>query len=689
MKKILIIVMALVLLLPVTSAFAYTGGFLDGKALNRGASQNIKTTEHYQGTDSSITTYITVSNSGGTYDTVWYEFDQPTNLTHYQLNSNGGSLKINYYLESGTSVREVTNPVTDGTKTSLQVDNVKKVSVTNTNTISSQINEFDVFGTVETDYGENVLSGKTLTILKDQDKVVQGTTTRITDGDSLTSYTLGSYSSLNNTAEYIFTSPTKITGIKVIAQANAGFAVRAYDTLGNLILNGNSNNYTSTKSLNIEGVKRFIVHNSNNTNSYALNEVELYSIQEPLTYSPVSELTETHTYNSADLSWTNPTATGFTGTIIKKDGIEVANLTNTKSSHSITSLDSETNYTFEVISTYSDGGKAIGETISVRTAAAPPPEQAGEIIDLTVEAEPERVDLSWSLPDSDVFKHVNIYRDTISETSLLNKMLGMRIAYAAENKIFETNGTYFNDLTVDPETTYEYTLTTTSTEGAESEGVTTEVTTPELEIVGGGYEKDPTTGDFTYYWDEPTSGQVKVMLGGVLYKTVDAAEKQLSIPSKDMKYKTFGDPDVSLVPVSSSGIEGEPAKPGLNGVSSGDFLENVEMPFSLTDLFKTSNGLMLLVGGFILLSLAFMFVPKLLRMIRQSFSKNKGNEGLGANDRRFQSDQSERVPRERVERQTIPKEDRTIPKIPRERKTPRVSAREKRVSNRTPRTGRG
>lgn len=49
----------------------------------------------------------------------------------------------------------------------------------------------------------------------------------------------------------------------------------------------------------------------------------------------------------------------------------------------------------------------------------------------------------------------------------------------------------------------------------------------------------------------------------------------------------------------------------------------ITLPFSVTDLVGSGNALLGLVGSFVLLALAFVFVPKLITLIRQSFSAAK------------------------------------------------------------------
>lgn len=50
----------------------------------------------------------------------------------------------------------------------------------------------------------------------------------------------------------------------------------------------------------------------------------------------------------------------------------------------------------------------------------------------------------------------------------------------------------------------------------------------------------------------------------------------------------------------------------------------ITLPFSVTDLVGSGNALLGLVGTFVLLGMAFVFVPKLIALIRNSFSAAKG-----------------------------------------------------------------
>ncbi|PKC51834.1 hypothetical protein RhiirA1_482884, partial [Rhizophagus irregularis] len=276
-------------------------------------------------------------------------------------------------------------------------------------------------------------------------------------------------------------------------------------------------------------------------------------------HSPVESLTETHTHNSVNLSWINPVPTHLEGIIIKQDGEEIVELSNTTNTYEILDLMPETTYLFEVLTKFTDG---VIET------------PAGEVENVVVEAEPDRVNLSWDLPESENFQHVNIYRDA--------------------TKIFETNGTYFNDLTVVPQKTYEYKLTTMSDTNIESSGVTkvVEIPLPPPPIVEGGeFEKDEETGDYTFRWTAPTTGKVEIYVGGNLYATVNAADLQIVIPADDMKFTLLGDPDVKMKAIDEYGQGGEVIKPPSTDGGTGGAIDVVEVPFSPVDLLTTGVGL--------------------------------------------------------------------------------------------------
>lgn len=362
----------------------------------------------------------------------------------------------------------------------------------------------------------------------------------------------------------------------------------------------------------------------NPSTQWNIMELEVYS--DEYFYLPVESLSASISFDHVVLSWLNPNSIDFELVEVYENGVFKKNVLNPLNTTKIDQLKPNTDYAFKAIAVYKDGGKSIERTVNVRTDDLPEDLEL-EVINLKATTKHDRVDLSWTIANPEVLQHVNIYREEIkeTETGLVNNLLfGRTVKASSKTKIFETNGTYFNDLTVKPESKYEYTLTTQTTFGTESEGVSIMAVTKSIplpEIEGGGYEEQE-NGDYLFSWTSPTTGQVKVLIDGQEYKTVDASLKQILIPAADMKYDLLGNPKVSLVPISESGKEGKPKKPGSGSIAG------TELPFGPTELLKSTFGLLGVLGPFILLVLAIYLVPKITNVIVAAVQKQRNERRM-------------------------------------------------------------
>lgn len=358
---------------------------------------------------------------------------------------------------------------------------------------------------------------------------------------------------------------------------------------------------------------------------------------EPVVLSDIKDLALIKTTpTEITLNWKNPKESNFSHLNLYQDGI-LKESRYKEQTYTFKNLVPSQQYTFTIKAVNVDGAETQGISIVVSTDDVP---LLPEVQNLSAVPKHDRVNLSWSNPKNEFFNHVKIYRrvdNQTEETSFLNIFQPIK-AYAESDDfdpMFETNGTYWNDLTVQPETTYSYKLSTVNIADVESEGTVVQVTTkeePAPEIGGGGYTETE-NGDFLYTWTQPTTGKVKVLIDGEEYQTVDAADKQILIPKDKMKYDLLNNPKVSLLPISESGKEGEATKPpSSDGVSFG----GAKLPFSVKDMVTVGMVLFGLVAGFILLGLAFRFVPKFIQMISASMKKDK-------------TEKTEREPRHRRE----------------------------------------
>lgn len=534
-SALLIATFAIFTILPLSSAFAYSGGLLNGKILFKGDGPQDNNRTVIDVTDGNVNTSAGISYKGSSTDTFWYEFETAVNISNYQILANGANsdYKIYLYDTNGLTVGIFSPLSIDGTSHSINsnlsaVSNVKKIALINTSSGSHSVFELDFFSSTP-------------------------------------------------------------------------------------------------------------VAEKSNISNVVVSAV---------------------THSSAKISWDNPTDTDFTGTKVYKDGFLYTSSGPTITDITISNLTPETSYAFKVTSTFSDGTETSGKTVTATTKSPPPdrdndgiqdsedtypddptntppppdedndgipdsedrypddptntPQPVGEVKDLQIQPEYNKVKLSWKLPDNENFKNVTIYREVINqETGFLNDLFGSTVYAAA---LFETNGTSFTDLTVEPETEYEYRVTTTSQDGAESAGVTASTKTPVEPLIK---------------------------------------------------------------------------------------LDDLKLPFTVKDLVESGNGLLWLVGPFVLLALAFLLFPKLRKLIVNSFRNNRnGKEKMQQDEafRRFRTDEKEaktiikekhegkehiaKTEKERSDRERQEREKReaaAAPKIkeprePKERKRERVRA---------------
>lgn len=306
-------------------------------------------------------------------------------------------------------------------------------------------------------------------------------------------------------------------------------------------------------------------------NDAILSELDFIT-EDMIGYSePVSGLSvKSKTYNSITLKWINPAGTN--GTKIFQNGQHLIDIGPTETEYTVTGLSPETEYEFKIIALYDYKDDSEEVTISAKTDLAKDsdgdgipdsedeypddptntpepetPEDVPEIKNLQIETDGERADLSWTNPPK-YFEKAKIYRKDLGTVTAfnLNPFSPMTVSASEGFKpLFETNGTEFSDLTIEPENEYEYKVTS-NYNGMESKGAIVSLTIPKPPLVD-------------------TSG--------------------------------------------------------------------MEMPFGVGELIKSGNGLLALIGGFVLIALAFILVPKVIGLIRNANAGGNGSSAPGRIDR--------------------------------------------------------
>lgn len=292
--------------------------------------------------------------------------------------------------------------------------------------------------------------------------------------------------------------------------------------------------------------------------------------------------------------------------------------------YQLTGLEPETAYSYsaEIVFDSSNTSRRIPVTFTTLVAKK-------EVSELKAQATSESVNLTWKMPEYEELNFARIYRK--SSTSGMMRMFSLfSSSDDGYTPLFETNGTSFKDLTVSPDTSYTYKVTTVSTDNAETNGVTVNTKTGKSEVIGGGLEVGE-NGDYVVKWTSPTKGKLKVIVGGKQYVVVPASDGQVTIPRKDMILDPLGRPDVTLIPIAENGSEGVPSMPGgsVGGGGLGSLPGGIEIGEILNgeNLLQSGVALLAIVGAFLLLGLAFRVVPKLIYTIKNAFQQPSNNGG--------------------------------------------------------------
>lgn len=253
-----------------------------------------------------------------------------------------------------------------------------------------------------------------------------GTTTVITDNDPKTGDGLR-YAP--NPVLY-FPENVNIKKIYIIADKTNSAAVSFYsdDAGTKLIRSITFDKFTHGvwNDISVDNVKKITFHKTDSFgNNPAILEFDVITEQMISYLEPVNNLTVTKiTDSSIALHWDNPSSENFVGIELYKNGKMISSLSKEETEYQITGLESNTEYTFEIYAVYTPGIRSVAVLKTVKTLEEIP---IVEITNLKAEAKYDRVKLSWTLPESEFFSHVNIYRKKVEEKSFFTVYLARHL----------------------------------------------------------------------------------------------------------------------------------------------------------------------------------------------------------------------------------------------------------------------
>ncbi|MCL9969568.1 fibronectin type III domain-containing protein [Anoxybacillus kestanbolensis] len=430
-----------------------------------------------------------------------------------------------------------------------------------------------------------------------------GYTPYVTDNNLSTYYTLSKKDTSVDTIFYTFQNSVDISGFRIKTDANIN--IYFYDSTGRIIYQ--SGEFIGDGSfISLEyNIKSFAIYNwANEVNK--VYEFNVYSedIIPPadVTNLQASEIGEEY----VTLTWNETKDVDFSHYQIYQNGYLISE-NYTYTSITIQNLNPNTDYNFMVVSVDNKGNKSSGQSVMVTTLVP----IVGDVTDLRAQTEYDRIKLTWTRPQTEFFSHVRIYRKVIEDEIFFEKSTS-----DGYTPMFETNGTNWTDLTVTPDTTYSYKVTSVNIEGNESQGVTIETTTPSepVPVLTGVATTQNENGDYVVTWTSPTRGTVKLLIEGREYAQVDAATKQIIVRKEDMKTDFFGAYAATLIPIGDYGTKGQ----AVNVQSIGG---KIDFPLSFQDFLETVVSILAWVAPFLLLSFVFIFWRPIFNFFKKSFAK--------------------------------------------------------------------
>lgn len=567
-----------IFLVPFKSVFAYTGGLLEMKTLSVGSDLDFTSYTTNKVTDNDNGTSILLNKNGSSSDTLWYKFSKPVSINgFYYRGQLGISLKVNLYDSSKKLIYSYNFTNINGyISFSTTYSNVTYVALIDYSLAdSAAVYEFDVTG-LEPD---TTPPGEVINL----------------------------QASVNN-------NEINITFMAPYDEDFAGTKIYLDDVLkANLDKNSLSYSFVNLNPNTTYKIKVTTIDSNNNESIGVTTTVRTL----PLDIINLKLFSSTYSILS---QWINPTDSDFIGNDLYLDGNFITSLDKNATSYTFTNLSPNTSYTVKIVSKYNGGYSSSGQTATAKTVIP-----IEDIENLKADAKYDRVKLSWTPPESEFFHHVKIYRKKVEQKSFWDQLFGATAVSAATTSdgytpMFETNGTYWTDLTVTPDTTYSYKVTSVNTEGNESQGVTIETTTPSepVPVLTGVATTQNENGDYVVTWASPTKGTVKVLIDGQEYTVVDAATQQVIIPKKDMKLNFFGGYDAKLVPIGEFGTEGAAVQVPTVGETKIDF------PFSFNDFIQTVINILAWAAPLILLSFVLVFWRPLVEFIKKMLANAKG-----------------------------------------------------------------
>lgn len=290
--------------------------------------------------------------------------------------------------------------------------------------------------------------------------------------------------------------------------------------------------------------------------------------------------------------------------------------------YTLTNLEPGKTYKLNVSRTVDGMESALSQPLFVKTYTKEEwsthpdnPEYVPDVKNLKGIEHSSSIKLSWINPEFERFSHVNIYRKNLDENKIgaIEEFFLGKAVYANEDyvKMFSTNGTWWEDHTVQKSKSYEYLVKVEDTNQKESKGVTIKVTaqTPppkppeDMNIIDG----EDGNGKYLLIEWSPVENAVHYEI------IIDGGEPIIVYPPQT-SYKYYHDGtkdkfDVQIVVVGEDGLKSPPKRPPV--------FRDVDWNITVGELIKNTLDYIMLFKEFVLLGIVLILAPMLVAFFKR------------------------------------------------------------------------
>lgn len=366
-----------------TNAFAYSGGILDKKPMQRAQQIFVEGDELTTATDGSLDT---VASIGIGTALLWKDLGKDYKITAYQLHTTGNVTTDKHLIKFYDSSKNLINTTTTLNQTGgkqgiIHVNGVRYVSLSLASG-TTNIREFDIFGYAP----DNVPPGNVSSL---------------------------NYTSTDTSLTVSWTNPSDDD-------------LRLHKIyLNDTLFNGNvSPSLTSIKIDDLSPDTSYVVKiitsdSSFNDSTGAILSAKTQPDISKVPPANVTDLNESHTDKQVTLKWTNPSDGDLTGFKIYRDSSLIAN-TGVVTSYIDNDVSPDTTYSYKVVSVKNDSLDSSGAIITVKTNSEqdliPPEVPSG----LKINSLSEGLYLNWNRNNESDLDGYNIYINGVKfNTSLV------------------------------------------------------------------------------------------------------------------------------------------------------------------------------------------------------------------------------------------------------------------------------